>query len=156
MERRPPKRFAQAMPLAPTAPSPPGQLSAATLLSIFGEQPIQFHRSYLTITHSVTAALLLSVLLAELHERVTQGQHTEETEIWFALSSEHLIAQTGLSRTELQSAKRRLYELDILHTRKRGMPPVTELSINEPWLSELIDHYASLKYPQLARNTEAC
>jgi hypothetical protein len=126
-------------------------LTPALLMEIFGEQPVMFHRSFFNITGSVNAALLLSVAVFDTQELARVQTGVEQCELWLTRSSEEWMRETCLSRTELQAAKRRLIEMDLLHERRDGPPPaVKRYRVNHEWLTELLADQAKRKYPHLA------
>jgi hypothetical protein len=73
------------------------------LLEVFAE-PIMFHRCYVTLTGSVTAALVLSYA-SYATEEIAAETHSEG---WFVKTVAQWQHDTGLTRTELESARRKL------------------------------------------------
>lgn len=88
------------------------------------DQPIVFHKIYIEITGSITAALMLSY----------STQVSEELDPssggWFAQDSDAWEQATGLSRKEQSNARRRLRELGLLDERRQGMPAHIEFRVN--------------------------
>jgi hypothetical protein len=85
------------------------------VLDLF-QEPIVFHRVYVDITGSVTAALLLSYAV------YTTDNLPREAEGWFVKTAEAWQRETGLSRHELQSARNLLRRLGLMLERRQGMP----------------------------------
>ena len=90
-------------------------LSESMLLQAF-EPPITFHRCLIPVTGSVTAALLLSQAIRGSEELEPQ------TDGWFVRSQEQWTEETGLSRWELETARRVLRQAGLLEERRVGMP----------------------------------
>lgn len=82
-------------------------LSQAVLLDWLGSQPVAFHRHYVDISGSVTAAVWLSLVLSLLDGR-GKDQVNEQGVFSFRLSSKACEAQTGLTDAEQRKAHRQL------------------------------------------------
>ena len=98
--------------------SPVLPVSAVTtelLLQVF-DLPVSFHRCLIPLTGGVTAALMLSQAIA-----ITQDVDPA-AEGWFVRSREEWNLETGLSRWELESARRTLREAGFLEERRAGLP----------------------------------
>ena len=98
--------------------SPDLPVSAVTtelLLQVF-DLPVSFHRCLIPLTGGVTAALMLSQAIA-----ITQDTDPV-AEGWFVRSREEWHLETGLSRWELESARRTLREAGFLEERRAGLP----------------------------------
>ncbi|BBL73185.1 hypothetical protein [Methylomagnum ishizawai] len=79
------------------------------------DRPIAFHRCFVTITGSITASLMLS-------QALYWQKRTQETDEWFFKSREEWTEETGLSRTEQETARAKLKSLDLLQEELRGLP----------------------------------
>ena len=90
-------------------------LSESMLLQVF-EPPITFHRCLIPVTGSVTAALLLSQAIRGSEDLEPQADG------WFLRSQEQWTEETGLSRWELETARRVLRQAGLLEERRVGMP----------------------------------
>lgn len=88
------------------------------LLELFGQTPIVFHRLYIDVTGSVTAALWLAYAVYHIAE-----QHSEE-DGWFFKSQQEWLLDTGLSRREQESARTRLRTLGLLEERRHPNLPL--------------------------------
>ena len=88
------------------------------LLEVFAE-PIMFHRCYVALTGSVTAALLLSYASYATEEIADQN----DGEGWFTKSAAQWQCETGLTRTELETARRKLKAQGLWEERRHGPPP---------------------------------
>src|SRR5258708_33275713 len=88
------------------------------LLEVFAE-PIMFHRCYVALTGSVTAALMLSYA-SYATEEITDGYAGEG---WFMKTVAQWQRDTGLTRTELETARRKLKAQGLWEERRHGPPP---------------------------------
>ncbi|MGH8671896.1 MAG: hypothetical protein ACREUA_07655 [Burkholderiales bacterium] len=118
------------------------EFSKALLLDVFDE-PILFHRCYVGITGSVTAALMLSnaVNAAELLDDDNDG--------WFSKTQDDWNRDTGLSRAEQASARRALRQLGVLEECKQGMPAQLYFRVNAGVLYELLNAQAQRNWDGL-------
>ena len=102
------------------------------LLEVFAE-PIMFHRCYVALTGSVTAALVLS------YASYATEQITDEYvgDGWFMKSAAQWQRDTGLTRTELEIARRKLKAQGLWEERRHGPPPAPlQFRINQVALFE--------------------
>jgi hypothetical protein len=88
------------------------------LLELFGQTPIVFHRLYIDVTGSVTAALWLAYAIYHISE---QGADREG---WFVKSQQEWLLETGLSRREQETARTRLRALNLLEERRAPNAPL--------------------------------
>lgn len=79
------------------------------------DRPIAFHRSFVTLTGSVTAALMLS-------QAMYWAKRTSDPEGWFYKTQDDWQEETGLSRFEQESARKCLMALGVWHEERRGIP----------------------------------
>jgi hypothetical protein len=94
---------------------PASPLTCELLLQIF-DAPVSFHRCLVPISGSVTAALMLSQAIWTTHTLEAAGDG------WFCKSQEMWMEETGLSRWELESARRSLRRAGLLEERRGGLP----------------------------------
>ena len=88
-------------------------LTQAVLLDWLGQQPIAFHRIYVDISGSVTAAVWLSMVLA--HMASGDSDQIDAQGVYrFKLASTHCEAETGLTDAEQRRAHRQLVKAGIL------------------------------------------
>jgi len=99
-------------------PSSSVTLPPELLLEVFAE-PIMFHRCYVALTGSVTAALLLS------YASYTTEQIADEQagDGWFVKTVAQWQRDTGLTRSELETARRKLKAQGLWEERRHGPPP---------------------------------
>jgi hypothetical protein len=107
------------------------QLTPELALELF-DLPISFHRSYVRVTGSVTAALMLSQAIAwsEALEPQAQG--------WFSKSQADWACESGLTRWEQQTARRVLRKRGLLEERKAGAPARLWFRVNEERLWQVL------------------
>lgn len=103
----------------------------ASILDEAFDRPISFHRVFVTITGSVTAALFLS-------QSWYWSKRTKDPEGWFYKTREEWEEETGMSRYEQEGARSRLKELNILEEKSGGMPKRLFYRINRDRVLELI------------------
>jgi hypothetical protein len=104
------------------------------------QPPIAFHRCFVDITQSVTAALFLSVL-------VDQEQMMKSAGLEFLYNFEEIRNRSGLSRKEQTTARNRLKELNLLMEFKKGFPPSITLVINHDLLNQHLMRLANQIQP---------
>lgn len=89
------------------------------LLALFGQAPVTFHRLYIDITGSASAAIFLAYALHTVAE-----SEASATDAWWSKSQEQWTAETGLSRREQESARKRLKFLGVLEEQKQQNAPL--------------------------------
>ena len=108
-------------------------LTQAVVLDWLGQQPIAFHRIYVDITGSVTAAVWLSFALSRISSVSPDELHVDADGIYrFALSSTQCEAETGLTDAEQRRARESLAKSKVLkvNSPKRGQRPVGASSLS--------------------------
>ena len=96
------------------------------------DRPIAYHRCFVTLTGSVTAAVLLS-------QAVYWSRRTGEgNEGWFWKMSSDWEEETGLSRREQDTARGILRGLGFWEEEKRGIPPRLWFRLNLEQLEQLL------------------
>lgn len=79
------------------------------------DRPIAFHRCFVTLTGSITAALMLS-------QAVYWQKRTKDPDGWWFKTREEWTEETGMTRYEQESARRRLRSIGLLEEELRGVP----------------------------------
>lgn len=79
------------------------------------DRPIAFQRAYVSITGSITAALMLS-------QAVYWSTRTTDPDGWFFKTQVEWEEETGMTRTEQETARRKLENLGLMSEDKRGVP----------------------------------
>ena len=80
------------------------------------DRPIAYHRCFVTISGSVTAAVMLSQAM------YWTPRTTLDPDGWFFKTQEEWAEETGLSRTEQENARRVLRGIGVLEEKKQGVP----------------------------------
>lgn len=93
------------------------------------DRPIAFQRSFVRLGVGVTGALLLSQMIYW-HNR-TDGQ-------WFYKTQAELEEETGLSRYEQESARKKLHAIGVLEEVKKGIPAKLYYRVNSEVLQALL------------------
>ena len=115
------------------------------LLEVFAE-PIMFHRCYVALTGSVTAALVLSY--ASYASEQIAGE--ADGDGWFMKTVAQWQRDTGLTRTELESARRKLKAQGLWEERRHGPPPAPlQFRINQAALSDQLRAQALAQWGDL-------
>lgn len=99
------------------------------------DRPIAFHRCFVTLTGSITAALMLS-------QAVYWQQRTKHEDGWWFKTRDEWTEETGMSRREQETARRRLRQLGLLHEERRGVPAQLWYRVDEIRLLELLEKLA--------------
>lgn len=87
------------------------------------DRPIAFHRCFVRITGSVTAALMLS-------QAWHWTKYTKDPDGWFWKSRAEWIEETGLTRFEQESARKRLREKGFLIEKLKGVPATVHFRVH--------------------------
>ena len=94
---------------------PTSAVTTELLLQVF-DAPVSFHRCLIPLTGGVTAALMLSQAIW------TTQELDPADEGWFVRSRDQWNQETGLSRWELETARRTLRDAGFLEERRAGLP----------------------------------
>ncbi|MDD1016883.1 phage replication protein [Pseudomonas rubra] len=79
------------------------------------DRPIAFQRAFVTIGVGITGALMLS-------QAIYWSNRTENAEGWFYKTMEEWEAETGMTRSEQESARKKLIKVGALEEMKKGVP----------------------------------
>jgi hypothetical protein len=93
------------------------------LALLVSQPPIAFHRTFVDITHSALAALLLSAYLE-------QKENALSPDGWFEVNAAELEYRTGLSRREQITARKTLLDKQMIQERKCAFPARLEMRID--------------------------
>lgn len=129
-----------APPEVTMATQPPSEvISKALLLDLFDE-PIVFHRAYVPVTGSVTAALWLANVINRSDEL------DWDDDGWFEKTAESVTTDTGLTRFEQETARRCLRDRCLIEERKVGMPARLQYRVNRHRLTECLQTQATERW----------
>jgi hypothetical protein len=95
------------------------------------EAPIAFHRALVVPAGGALSALFLS-------QALYWTQRTEDEEGWFWKSREDWQSETGMTRTEQETARKNLKRSRVLEERLSGLPATLHFRINLDVLSALL------------------
>ena len=95
------------------------------------DRPIAFHRCFVNLTGSVTAALMLS-------QALYWQQRAKSDDGWWFKTRDDWTEETGMSRREQEGARKKLRNLGILREDLRGVPATLWYKVDETRLLEAI------------------
>ena len=105
------------------------------------DRPIAFNRDFVRLGIGITGALFLSQL-------VYWSKRTKDG--WFYKTADEWEEETGMSRKEQETARKRLREAGILSEKKQGIPAKLYFMLNENKLIELMDALFSDEVKQVS------
>jgi DNA-binding transcriptional ArsR family regulator len=108
----------------------------------FLDRPIAFHRPFVKLGIGITGALMLS-------QAIYWSRRTNESGYFYKTQAEWE-EETGMTRRELDTARKKLRDLGILEEKKQGVPCRIFYKINEPNL------IAQLRHSSLAECAKQC
>ena len=79
------------------------------------DRPIAFQRAFVNLGVGITGALMLS-------QAIYWSNRTDNTEGWFYKTMEEWEAETGMTRSEQESARKKLVKIGVLQEMKKGVP----------------------------------
>lgn len=79
------------------------------------DRPIAFQRAFVTLGVGITVALMLS-------QAIYWSNRTDDKDGWFYKTMEEWEADTGMTRSEQQSARKKLVKVGALQEMKKGVP----------------------------------
>ena len=106
------------------------ELHSGTLLDIL-DRPIAFQRVFVKVTGSITGALLLS-------QAVYWQKRTKGEDGWWWKTQEEWEAETGMTRRELEGARKDCIEAGILEYQRKGLPAKGFYRVNVAALHEAL------------------
>lgn len=107
------------------------ELHSGTLLDIL-DRPIAFQRVFVKVTGSITGALLLS-------QAVYWQKRTKGEDGWWWKTQEEWEAETGMTRRELEGARKDCIEAGILEYQRKGLPAKGFYRVNVAALHEALE-----------------
>ena len=112
------------------SPNPTETLGLPQLLRLL-DRPIAFHRCFVDLAGSITAALMLS-------QAIYWQQRTRDPDGWWFKTRDEWQEETGLGRREQETARRKLRKLGVLREDLRGVPAQLWYMVDEIRLFELL------------------
>ncbi|ROL86510.1 hypothetical protein [Pseudomonas protegens] len=79
------------------------------------DRPIAFQRAFVTLGVGITGALMLS-------QAIYWSNRTDDQDGWFYKTMEEWEAETGMTRSEQESARKKLVKVGALQEMKKGVP----------------------------------
>lgn len=117
-----------------THASDPGTRTCDPLLDLLAsERTIAYRPSFARLTGSVTAAVLLSQFLYWSYNEAAQQRGG-----WFWKTMPEIEAETGLTRREQDTSRKRLRDMNLLEEEKRGIPMKIWFRVDRPRLMDLL------------------
>lgn len=116
-------------------------ISPELLLEVIDE-PICIHRCLLTLTGSITAALMLTYANYQMQDL------PDGADGWFCKSKEEWQSELGLSRFEQEGARKLLRDLGVLEEKRVGMPAKLYFRINGQRLLKLLSDQARSNFTE--------
>src|SRR5687767_10207092 len=101
------------------------------LVRALSDRPIAFNPAYARLAGSVTAGLFLS-------QAMYWSMRTKHDDGWFYKSQIEWSSETAMSRTEIETARKRLRSLGVLHEKRKGNPARLWYQIDVDRLTNLI------------------
>lgn len=122
------------------------ETQAISLLQKFLKRPVAYHRVFAQIGGGATAGLMLS----QAWYWTPRGE-----EGWFHKSQEEWEEETGLTRTEQETARRNLREKGLIEERRAGMPARLFFKVNVEKLASLIAENPQTRLQETRNQEEA-
>lgn len=129
----------------------------SALRLVLGDKPLAYHPCLAQITGKAVAGILLGQLCFwDGVNATTKGEHWDG---WFYKAAQDLMAETGLSRSELETGQRILLGLGFAEMEARGVPRTTWYRVDLDKIAEALeaDHWdpaAILGRKQIAHNAK--
>jgi hypothetical protein len=109
------------------------------------DRPVAFHRPFVKVAGGVTGALMLS-------QAVYWSGRTRNSERWFYKSAKEWEEETGLTRREQETARKRLAH--VLQTKLRGVPATVHYRVDFDALCFALRDYAKERETSMAENAK--
>lgn len=111
------------------------------LAMLVSQPPIAFHRVFVDLTGSATAALLLSCITEQ-----TETPGAMDDDGWMLASCEQWEVRTGLSRKEQATARKVLRAQHLLEERRDGFPANFRVRVNFERISKRLIEMSQAKF----------
>lgn len=121
-------------------------MSKSTIRALLGDRPIAYHPILARVTGSAAGTILLGQLLYwDGYYATTQG---EKWDGWFYKSADALKTETGLTRSEFETARRNLLSAGLVETDLRGVPATTYYRVNLDAIESKLDAALQTSLPK--------
>jgi hypothetical protein len=100
-------------------------------INLIPDRPISFNRDFVSLGVGITGALMLS-------QAVYWSKRTKDEEGWFYKTQEEWEEETGMSRKEQETARKRLKDAGLLEETRAGLPARMYYRINADKLLEAL------------------
>lgn len=116
--------------------------------NVLFDRPIAFQRVFVKLGVGITGALMLS-------QAVYWSNRTKDPDGWFYKDQAEWEEETGLTRREQETARKKLVDLGVLQERKKGIPCRLFYRVNMRVLSLQVNKIASLAESAILECTKA-
>lgn len=113
------------------------------------DRPIAFHRAFVGIGAGITGALMLS-------QAIYWSNRSEDRGGWFYKTQVDWEGETGLTRYEQETARKKLKALGVMHEVKRGVPCKTWFKVDFSVLDNLLIQYAKNQQTRSRKTNKPC
>lgn len=114
------------------------------------DRPIAYQRAFVGIGCGITGAVMLS-------QAVYWSERSSSKDGWFYKTQADWEEETGLTRYEQESARKKLKSLGVLEEIKRGVPCKVNYRVNEKQLTMLLSQYVENQQTRMQKpNTTVC
>lgn len=111
--------------------------TSRSLIQKWLDRPIAYHRVFVDITGSVQAAIMLS-------QAVYWSQRTKDADGWFYKSMTEWQEETGLTRSEQETARKQLNKTTFWESKLKGVPATLNFKINFSALFSSLHDFSNL------------
>jgi hypothetical protein len=118
------------------------------IADILGDRPVAYHPILAKMLGSVNAALFLSQLLYWHNVmKKAAARDKKEWDGWFYKSRDEMFDETGLSRTEQETARKVLGTNGVVKERRKGVPATMHYFIDTKRLHEVVTSWHESDQP---------
>lgn len=112
----------------------PIDFKLVALIEAMNDRPIAFNRHYVALGCGINGALMLS-------QMVYWSKRTKDQNGFFYKTQDEWMDETGLTRYEQESARKRLKELNFISEHKHGVPCMVHFKVNHEALYSALIQY---------------
>ena len=100
-------------------------------MQMIPDKPIAFNRDFVNLGIGITGALFLS-------QAIYWSKRTKNKNKWFYKTAKEWEEETGMTRKEQETARKKLKALNIIEEKRKGVPAKLHYRVNYTQLSELL------------------